>query len=1271
MKLPVFWAYIVYICNSFCPIIIPGSYTLMQWNCRGVISKWAEVKPMLLDKRCDAICLQETHFLPSDRYDFNLQNYTLYNEYADTGRRQGGVCIYLSNKWPHYRIQLDTPLQAVACSTRIGPARLTICSLYLPPNDRLTFQDLNNLVTQLPEPFIISTDANSRHILWGADRCDSRGNIWEQLIRRHAIHVLNNGNPTRLDEYSGLWSHIDITLCSSSIGQYTEWVTDDDLHSSDHCPIYVTYSRNVPSGSNATPEAGIRWNLDKANWTEFTDKCKFTFVESAGPENCTMITEVILNAAKQTVPQKSGQGKYNCPWWTDECEEAKTLRNRALNRFRRSRQHFLLIEYKRAKAKARQVIRKAKKESWTNLISQFNHTTPVSRLWDIIRRFTKKLRFQRPLPVLKVGDHVIDDPLEVGNSLGQFFSDMSSSQNYRPAFRERVRLMAEHVPDFSSNNDEIYNCDFTLDELNQAVTTSGNTSVGPDSLHYAFFKHMTQTELRELLKLFNYHWRTGIFPSEWRHSTLIPILKPGKPGEKVESYRPIQLTSCMCKLMERMIAKRLSWFVTHNNMISKYQSAFTRGRSTADHLVRLDSEIRRGFFYHKYTLATFLDLKNAYNLTSTTALLSKMHALGFRGRLMSFIQGYLQRRTFQVKNGVMSDIYEQENGLVQGGVISPILFNIMINDIFTNVSDDISVALFADDCSMWVQGRRILPLVEQMQAALNQVSGWTDRWGFTFSPQKCNAIIFRRYMQERELVNVPNLTIYDQTVEYTDQAKFLGVLLDTRMNLKNHVDYVRTKALKRIPLMKCLAGRGCGADRSTLLLLYKSMIRPILEYACQILDGPANKIIDSLEAIQNACVRIATGALRTSPIMPMLIESDIYPLALRRSDLTIRYCLKARSDENHPCYILTTDRSSLHTVDRNYMKRISGFPLYERLKVMCREMRFILPGDLSAERSAIAPWKLVKCRTRTLLQEKRSAIDKTAALTEFYNFRREHDDHEFIFTDGSKTPGGVGCAFVWRNIRRRFKLPDQCSIFTAEAMAILQALRYVAENALHHTVLCTDSLSAVMAIRHATSEHPTLLKILEFCHQLTHAGYDICILWIPGHCNIAGNEIADAEAKLAVASEEVSEIRLRYTEYYPTIRQSLRTRFDELWTEYQPNTNLKAIKDMSGKWATSVRTNRREEVTLCRLRLGHTRLTHSYIIDRAPISECDRCRQPLNVRHILIECPVFANHRTRLSNVCQVHGLPLTLKSLLGNDHVDIIDDVFTFLRDCELLKRL
>ena len=260
--------------------------------------------------------------------------------------------------------------------------------------------------------------------------------------------------------------------------------------------------------------------------------------------------------------------------------------------------------------------------------------------------------------MLSVNGRIIDDTLEVGNVLGQYFSSISSHENYPESFRARAESIARTLPDFESDNSECYNELFTTSELTASIQRCGNTSMGPDKLHYGFFKHIEKTHYDAILKLFNAIWEDGWFPADWSHSYIIPILKPGKPASDPQSYRPIQLTSCMGKIMERMIAERLKWYIENQGMLSNYQCAFRRARCTADHIVRLESEIRHGFCYHKYTLAVFLDFKSAYNLVSTSALLLKMHSLGFRGRLMNFVQNYLSGRTFQVKSGRLSDSFQ-------------------------------------------------------------------------------------------------------------------------------------------------------------------------------------------------------------------------------------------------------------------------------------------------------------------------------------------------------------------------------------------------------------------------------------------------------------------------------------------------------------------------------------------------------------------------------------------------------------------------------------
>ena len=160
--------------------------------------------------------------------------------------------------------------------------------------------------------------------------------------------------------------------------------------------------------------------------------------------------------------------------------------------------------------------------------------------------------------------------------------DKISSRNYSEKF-QNIKKQEEKIKlYFTSSNNEEYNSLFNITELK-------GTATGPDDIHYQMLKHLPETALDTL---FNGTWTTGVFPESWRLATIIPIPKPGKDHAEPTNYRPIALTSCLCKTLERMINKQLVWYLESNNFITKFQSGFRAERSTSDNLVRLETFIR-------------------------------------------------------------------------------------------------------------------------------------------------------------------------------------------------------------------------------------------------------------------------------------------------------------------------------------------------------------------------------------------------------------------------------------------------------------------------------------------------------------------------------------------------------------------------------------------------------------------------------------------------------------------------------------------------------
>ena len=140
-------------------------------------------------------------------------------------------------------------------------------------------------------------------------------------------------------------------------------------------------------------------------------------------------------------------------------------------------------------------------------------------------------------------------------------------------------------------------------------------------------KHLPDTSLSVLLKTFNDIWETGNVPKSWKEATIILIPKPGKDNMNPNSYRPIALTSCICKTLERMINERLIGYLVKNNIITEFQSGFRHQRSTYDHLVRLETFIREAFIKKEHLVAVFFDREKAYDTTWKYCIMNDLHEI--------------------------------------------------------------------------------------------------------------------------------------------------------------------------------------------------------------------------------------------------------------------------------------------------------------------------------------------------------------------------------------------------------------------------------------------------------------------------------------------------------------------------------------------------------------------------------------------------------------------------------------------------------------------
>ncbi|GFX36919.1 hypothetical protein TNCV_1174211 [Trichonephila clavipes] len=221
---------------------------LISWNCRGLRTRLADLKSIISTYQPACVALQETFLKSTMTMQVRGYNCVRRDVDGDTSPN-GGVCLFTSNLFPSNVVTLHTSLQAVAVRIHIH-SLVTVCCVYLPPNDVVPQVDLNHLVRQLPAPFILLGDFNGHSPLWGHDVTNSRGRQIEQLISDHCLCLLNNDEKTYFHAPTRTFHSLDLAICSPTLLPMLNFEVANDLHNSDHFPLLVSHVNGAGSISS-------------------------------------------------------------------------------------------------------------------------------------------------------------------------------------------------------------------------------------------------------------------------------------------------------------------------------------------------------------------------------------------------------------------------------------------------------------------------------------------------------------------------------------------------------------------------------------------------------------------------------------------------------------------------------------------------------------------------------------------------------------------------------------------------------------------------------------------------------------------------------------------------------------------------------------------------------------------------------------------------------------------------------------------------------------
>ena len=484
-------------------------------------------------------------------------------------------------------------------------------------------------------------------------------------------------------------------------------------------------------------------------------------------------------------------------------------------------------------------------------------------------RITNKVmnRGKPSIPTIVNGPEILSSSSDKAILFAQMFSSNSTLDD-----------QGHPLPEFPlRTNINLTNFKITPSDVAKSIRRLDNfKAVGPDAIPVVVLKNLIAEVAPILSKLFNRCLHQSVFPNSWKSSSVCPVFK--NSGERCDfsKYRPISLLPIISKVFESLINNHIITHLEKSSLLSDVQYGFRSSRSTADILTVITDRIVRSLDSSFETRTIALDISKAFDKVWHKGLLLKLKSYGISGRILSILKSFLTNRKMKVVlDGQSSDLYFLNAGVPQGSVLGPTLFLIFINDLPDDILSSF-VDIFADDSTVYSSSSPtsdLASLTNNLNADLSSVAKWGEKWLVTFNATKTKSVSFHHHRQ-------PNFSPLSMNgvdlVESDSHDRLLGLKLTTDLKWDSYITRIAKNASK---MVGSFYRSRKYLSPSSILYLYKSQIRPTMEYCCHIWAGASQRSLSSLDSVQKRLLGlvgkniIASGVINRREDHPNLVPN--------------------------------------------------------------------------------------------------------------------------------------------------------------------------------------------------------------------------------------------------------------------------------------------------------------------------------------------------------------------------------------------------------------
>ncbi|RAQ99830.1 reverse transcriptase [Stemphylium lycopersici] len=615
-------------------------------------------------------------------------------------------------------------------------------------------------------------------------------------------------------------STIDLCFASHDLQQKVTrcWVNQDLESSSDHLPIQVEFETQTQQEGDLEPQ--LAWKA--ANWEQIRQDLeqKLAGLETRRLETALDIDQAVAElvrtmqetAAAHTREKK--QSLYQKPFWTKECSEKVKAARQARRALTQSHSQEAWDRYNQATRDKKAQIKRDKMLEWRSTVGSI--TQNPEKMWKLAkwaRQPTQDRNMLPQFPNIEDQEGVIQHTLPgKAQALGKHF------------FGTQVEADLQDLEGSVYPTPLEQSCTVGEGEIKSIIKRlSGNKAPGPDGIPNLFIKTCKDQISPALSNIFSQCMAQGHCPKHFKESLTVVLRKPQKEDyTKLKAYRPIALLNTLGKLLEKIIAERLTNLAEEHGILPEEQMGGRKQRSTLTAVELITEQIKTLWHFGNNKAATLLslDISGAFDNVSHQRLIHILKQKAIPNWTVQFIQSFLRGRTTRLRLGrYKSDSMPTETGIPQGSTMSPILFLLFMADLPAKLnSRNTSASGFVDDTNILAWSDSTEENCRILQKKHKECEEWARKHGARFAPEKYQLIHFSR-ARNRHNMQAP-ITIQGHTTEPSSELRVLGIWMDPKLSWGPQIWSAQDKIPKRIadPISRAQASclkKVLGAYKST------------------------------------------------------------------------------------------------------------------------------------------------------------------------------------------------------------------------------------------------------------------------------------------------------------------------------------------------------------------------------------------------------------------------------------------------------------------------